>query len=87
MSGEIDHEGGVPTGYDDLIATLNALPVLVRHKRRVERLALRVAAAQSGTNFNTISRTERGEHCSLENAIRLFAWLNGHVEPLPESEA
>jgi transcriptional regulator with XRE-family HTH domain len=84
VSGVLDHEDGVPVGYGDLVDTLNVLPMLIRHKRRVERLSLRAAAEASGTNFNTISRTEKGEHCSLRNAIRLLLWLDGRPEAADE---
>lgn len=69
---------GVPASYGELIEVLFALPTLVREKRRRDGLSLRAAGDHSGVGFNTVTRTERGEHCSLENAIRLLRWLDGH---------
>lgn len=54
---------------------LEALPVLVREKRRRDRLSCRAAGGASGVGFNTVSRVERGEHCSLENALALLRWV------------
>lgn len=73
---------GVPSSYGELIDVLFALPTLVREKRRRDGLSLRAAGDDSGVKFNTVTRTERGEHCSLENVIRLMRWLDGRPTTL-----
>lgn len=72
---EPDNEHRVPTSYEELISILEALPTLVREKRRRDRLTLRGAGERSGIGFNTLSRVEQGEQCSLSNALRLLHWV------------
>ncbi|MHB1098910.1 MAG: helix-turn-helix domain-containing protein [Burkholderiales bacterium] len=62
--------------YEDVIAVLIDLPVLVRHERRVRGLSLRDVADQSGVTFSTVSRVENGSGCHLRNAIALLTWIN-----------
>lgn len=79
----LDNERGAPSTYDELIGVLEALPVLVREKRRRDRLSLRRAAELTGVGFNTISRFEQGEACSLGNAVQLLRWVGERTAPPP----
>lgn len=73
MSGSTE---GDLSSYDEIVAVLDALPILVREKRRRDRMSLRAAGDAAGVGFNTLARIEGGEkHCSLPNAISVLRWL------------
>ncbi len=62
--------------YADLAAVLSILPLLLREARRTRRLSVRAAGAQIGCAPATVSRLERGDDCSLANAIAVLRWLD-----------
>ncbi|HEU4544468.1 MAG TPA: helix-turn-helix transcriptional regulator [Jiangellaceae bacterium] len=63
--------------YGEAADMLAELSTAVRVTRRARRLDLRQTAEKSGVSFTTIGRIERGEDCSLSNAIKLLRWLDG----------
>lgn len=78
---------GVLTSYSELADVLDSLPLLVRERRRADGLSLRAAAKQTDVGFNTIARLEKGDDCSLTNAITLVRWLGTRPaapDPTPE---
>lgn len=67
---------GPPTGYTELVEVLEALPTLVREKRRREGLSLRDAAEQAGISAATILRFERGDGVDFRGtALPLLKWV------------
>lgn len=74
--GGITASDGPPTGYTELVEVLEALPTLVREKRRRESLSLREAAEQAGTSAATILRFERGDSVDFRGtALPLLKWV------------
>lgn len=65
----------VPASYDELLAILDNLPLLVLEKRRRRQLPLRAAAAEAGLSFTAVYRFEKGEGCKLETALALLRWV------------
>jgi len=67
---------GTPATYDDLIAVLDVLPVLLRETRRRKGLSTREAAAQLGVSFSSVSRWERAGQCVPDRPaiIRILRW-------------
>lgn len=63
------------TPYGELAEVLDALPLLVREKRRREGLSLRAAARAIDVDFNTLSRFERGADVMLSNAVTILRWV------------
>ncbi len=58
------------------VASLVAdLGTQAKQRRQAEGLSLRAAAEQIGIGFNTLRRFEKGQDCSLTNAIALLRWL------------
>lgn len=63
-------------GYEDVLAVLDALPVLVRETRRRKGQSLREAATASGCSFSTISRCEsRKGDPSLSSIAAILRWV------------
>lgn len=82
--------GDVLVGYREVISVIEALPVLVREKRRRLGLSQRDVAKASGAPLNTISRFERGQQASSANLVRLLRWVGTPdevraVTPAPET--
>jgi transcriptional regulator with XRE-family HTH domain len=71
------------TPYLELAAVVEALPVLVRERRRCLGLSLREAARQLDVGFNTLARIERGEDYNSRVLPALLRWLG----PTPEERA
>jgi hypothetical protein len=67
----------VPTGYQEIVNVLNALPLIVREKRRRDRLSLRAAEADSGVSAGTINRCEQGDGLQMSHAVALLSWVGG----------
>jgi transcriptional regulator with XRE-family HTH domain len=63
------------TTYAELADVIANLPMLCRENRRRLGLSTRAAASQIGCSFATISRFERGEDCSLSNAVLILRWI------------
>lgn len=63
-----------PTPYDDILAVLDNLPVLVRETRRRKGASMREVGRQTGMAASTVMRVEKGIDCSLENAKVLLRW-------------
>lgn len=64
------------SSYAELIAILDALPVLSREKRRRLGLTLRTASQASGVPFNAIKRIEDGTaDPSWKSARNLLRWI------------
>lgn len=62
--------------YAEIIALLDALPVLCREKRRRLGLTLRTASEASGVSFNTIKRIEDGTSEPGWRSVRqLMHWV------------
>ena len=77
------------SSYAELIGIIEALPVLVREKRRRLSLGLRAAADQSGVGMSTISRFENGENLSQDGLVALLRWVgtpDAAPEPDPQAE-
>ena len=72
------------TSYDELVGIIEALPVLVREKRRRLTLGLRAAADQSGVGMSTISRFENGENLSQDGLVALLRWV-GTPDPAEQA--
>ncbi len=68
-------EAGNPTSYAELVSVLQALPLLVREKRRRDGLSIRAAAKLVGVSFGTLNRFETGEDIVLSNAVALLRWV------------
>jgi hypothetical protein len=64
--------------YAELLEVLDALPLLVRERRRQLKLTLREAGEAAGVGFNTLYRVEsRIGECSLSSAVAILRWLGG----------
>ena len=74
------------TGYGELVGIIEALPTLVREKRRRLGLTLRQAEEQSGVGQTTLHRYENRETISLEGLIALLRWV-GTPDPVQGGEA
>jgi len=62
-------------GYDEIIAVLAAVPVILRETRRRKGLALREAGDQLGIAASTVMRWERHEQePSTTDIIRILRW-------------
>lgn len=63
-------------GYDDLIAVLETLPVILRETRRRKGLSTREAAEHLGVSFSSVSRWERVDLCVPDRPaiIRILRW-------------
>lgn len=70
-----DTESSAPSSYADLIAVMEALPVLVREKRRRLRMSCRAAERATGIGISTFSRVENGEGMALTTALDLLRWV------------
>lgn len=68
------------TPYAELADVLDNLPLLVRERRRQQRLSLRDAADQSGVSFNTICRIEKGSDTAMSIVIAALRWLDKPAE-------
>lgn len=80
---------GTLTTYAELAQVIDLLPVLVRARRRADRLSIRAAAAQAGMSFSTLARVENGEQMSGESLKALLLWLDrapGALVPVEESD-
>jgi hypothetical protein len=62
-------DDGALAPYADLIAVIDALPVLVREARRRKGHSLRGAAAESGVPVTTLWRLEQGRAYSSIKAM------------------
>jgi transcriptional regulator with XRE-family HTH domain len=68
---------GELTTYAELAAVLDSLPLLMREKRRKDRLSVRAAAEQAGVSFMTFSRWERGDTGRNVSAVaEMLRWLD-----------
>lgn len=64
------------TSYAELADVLENLPMLVREKRRRDRLSLHRAGALVGCAASTLMRFEKGENgIALDTAAALVRWL------------
>lgn len=63
------------TPYAELIELLEALPLLVRERRRRCGLSLRATAGQAGVSFSSLARFEHGRGIDLSTAVLLLAWV------------
>ena len=62
--------------YAEVIALLEALPVLCREKRRRLGMSLRGASEASGVSFNAIKRIEDGtSDPAWTSAVALLRWI------------
>jgi transcriptional regulator with XRE-family HTH domain len=63
-------------GYDEVIAILEVLPVILREARRRKGLSTREAADQLGVSFSSVSRWERPQQCMPDRpaVIRILRW-------------
>jgi transcriptional regulator with XRE-family HTH domain len=69
-----DRYGGL-TPYGELAEVLANLPLLVRERRRQQRLSVRAAAEQIGISFSTISRMENGDDMNEASLAAVLRWL------------
>lgn len=73
--------------YAELAEVLDSLPLLLRERRRKDRLSVRAAAEQSGCSFMTFSRWERGDMgrsvALVQAALR---WLDDVPRPTSHEE-
>jgi transcriptional regulator with XRE-family HTH domain len=62
--------------YDEIIAVLETLPVILREARRRKGLSTREAADQLGVSFSSVSRWERASQCVPDRPaiIRILRW-------------
>ena len=70
-------EGSGLSTYAEMMEVLDALPLLIREKRRRDGISMREAARQMGINPAVIHRIENGEGIHLSNARSVLHWLNG----------
>lgn len=63
------------TPYAELAEVLANLPLLVRERRRQERLSIRAAAEQIGISFSTIHRMEHGDDMNEASLAAVLRWL------------
>lgn len=63
------------TPYAELAEVLANLPLLVRDRRRQQRLSIRAAAEQIGISFSTISRMENGDDMNEASLAAVLRWL------------
>lgn len=68
---------GIPESYADLVTVLDALPLLVREKRRSAGLSQRAASREAGMDELAIHRVEKGEGMNVSTARQLLLWLGG----------
>lgn len=64
------------TPYRELAEIIDRLPLLTREARRARGLSLRMAADKIGISFNTVTRIEHGDDCSLSSAVAVLRWLD-----------
>lgn len=64
-----------PASYDELVAVLKNLPLLVRETRRRRGMSLRATAEAVGCSFSTVTRVEAGEDLVLSNAVDIIEWI------------
>jgi DNA-binding transcriptional regulator YiaG len=62
--------------YDEVIAVVEALPVILRETRRRKRLSTRQAADLLGVSFSSVARWERPAQCVPDRPaiIRILRW-------------
>lgn len=65
------------TTYGQMIEVIEALPFLVRKKRRERRLSMRQAAAETRLAASTFARLESGQDVSVDGLLTLLRWLDG----------
>jgi len=65
------------TPYAELADVIEALPLLVRERRRALGLSLRGAAAQLGCSQNTVTRIENDQDYNSRLLPHLLRWLDG----------
>ena len=70
-------EGSGLSTYAEMIEVLDALPLLMREKRRRDGISMREAARQMGIGLSVIHRIEGGEGIHLSNARSALRWLDG----------
>ena len=63
------------------------LGVMLRKRRREQRLSLRDLAARIGVSLNTLSRVERGHVPDLKNFQRIVDWLDVPADSLLVADA
>jgi transcriptional regulator with XRE-family HTH domain len=64
-----------PTPYGEILAVLDALPLIIREARRRKGLSLRRAADEAGVAASTMMRVEEGVlDCRLDSAKSLLRW-------------
>lgn len=63
-------------GYDEIIAVLDTLPVILRETRRRKGLSTREAADQLDVSFSSVARWERADQCVPDRPaiIRILRW-------------
>lgn len=69
------------TTYSELAEILTNLPLLVRERRRGDRLSLRAAAEQAGIGFNSLYRFEKGHDVNGDNLAAILRWLDRQETP------
>ena len=72
--------GDHPTTYAELAAVITNLPMLVRERRRQERLSQRRAAERIGISFATVSRLETGVPSDGTTLAAVLRWLDTPTE-------
>lgn len=87
-----DRYDDLPLTYDEILAVLDALPVLCREKRRRLGLTYRAAGRASGVSFNAIKRVEDGTADPAWTTARsLLRWIGqpdlpaGSAEPAEDA--
>lgn len=66
---------GTPVSYSEILAVLDALPLIVREARRRRGLSFRGVADEAGVSFSTVMRVEEGViDCRLDSAKALLRW-------------
>lgn len=68
-------------------SNVHPLSVMLRTRRREQRLSLRDLAAVIGVSLNTLSRVERGHVPDLRNFQRIVDWLDVPADSMLVAEA
>jgi DNA-binding XRE family transcriptional regulator len=64
-----------PTGYDELITVLVAIPTILRETRRRKALTMQQAGDQIGAAASTIMRWEKSEaEPGIQGIVRILRW-------------
>lgn len=65
------------SSYAELAALITALPIIVRERRRTERVSIRTAATEIGVSAATLCRLEAGGvGVQGDSLVAILMWLD-----------